>query len=507
MTGKLQCLWVDDGVELFNPRTFPAEYRLYFEFQREHNLERLRNMAPCADPRIETSFDIAITDFNLIPRRVRNASLEADHDDQEAPNLVEQAGLQADAAGFLVGMLLAVNTPDRPKAILPYSGDARQFGAVWNLARHFAPHYIAVAPSTTRSKLETMNDLDPLGSAVIAFRQSLATFMLRNACALLPESEALLDSLFGSPSAMIGVKEFIKLRFANTTREFLVGALFFDKLEDPRRTSSIRAQDVTDFFRDLMIESDVKADAQKIADQAWAASQSVQSVRTYGFNLSIGGEDPPPIVSRTYGPNSEEPRGIATIDLILRSYVATNSVLEALTMLDDQEEDDLPIDLIPQKLVERDIVRDREADKHFWRGFDDALITLNIVDRDAATLGQMLDAIDRNRSVFTWSARVLRAIHPDTTKRPFPKWPESREARHTDFEGCLGVMDKAQKQLNRVLRRSLPQEERDRVQTAASSLIAGTNTLLGRDRGAALRLALTYVPERLSRPRFIDDGL
>lgn len=486
-------MWIDDRVDLFKPDEIPAGYDRYFEFQREYDLQRIAAISPRSAQPIEVEFDLAITDFNLVPRDKPRAQ----------GDVVKEAGLEADAAGFLIGVLAAANRPYRPQAILPYSGDQRQFGVVWQLARYFAPHYIAIAPQTTRSKLTSVSDLDAFGGATEAFRQSLATFLARDACALSPGSEALIDELSNDPQARIAVDQTIELRFANESRAFLVGSLFYDRIERPRRDTHIDAAHVVEYFRPAVEGSAIIRDARSIADEAWKSSQTPLSVNVHMKNLGTGGKNTKAVCAQTYNvPDADAVRAIAVIDLLMRSYVATECVYEALLTIDCTIDDEIAVADIRQTILNLQLAE--ASDSYFWAGLEEVVATLEMVHHPHSTHQDLLDGFDRFPSLFSWPARFLRAIHPDTTAEPFPGFnPGEVSAKRTDFAKFVGGNCSDGKQVSRILAKSLDVDDF----SLTKKLVTGTNALHGRYRAIARRMALSYVPAGLEKPRFIKSSL
>ena len=474
---KLKVAWIDDRPGNIPVKTFSQSIKRYFEIIPMTDLDRLVEVAGGAPDDLDSDtsqFDVVATDFNLVPENKREAVSER----------ILEAGLDAPAAGFLVGLLLSLAKPGTPKAIFPYSGDQRQFSEVWKLGRTFSPWWVSVAPPTSSSKLAGAPSEVFLEMAS-AYRESLAIHLKTGSCAVSDASERYLESLSSSPDSDIDADTVLRIRFPEKERLLPVGALFYDFVDQ----STLRigpAKKIYDFFEQSIERNPKHKEVERLSERYWNESNQLQSLLTYANSADNNFVSKPDLLSN-FGENEKDDLARAFLFICIRSYVSTKCIIDLLeqvsasTLIDDDAA--LSVEEIRRFAIEE--MKLAPENEMFWELFDEAIAAVEKLNHYASNLDQILDSVtdEGSKTIWDWEARIVRALDPN---------PKS-----------ITVNLAGSQRVGRAVAKALSRHLEKQNFTAARHLIAGKFVLSKHDAAIAKRYARRMIPTEFPWPSFL----
>lgn len=476
--GRLQIIWIEDQAERFAIKltTLDKDDAKCFQVRAVGELEELLTFRSGGAGGLEyPQFDIAVCDFNLV-----SSEFEVEG--------VEEAGLKAQAAGLMIGVLLALREPGRPRGIVPYSGSPEQFGENWRLLKSYLPEAVVLSEEFEASKLARGA---VFAAAASAFRESIVRLAADARLHFRDETVHWLLAVADDPVKLDDQHRNLEIIYSGGTRSIATAALFYSEhIRDSVAGGNAHvAAAVKNFVQQLNLTSEDTRAGRQLADTYWRTSTSPASLAAYGVPVEgIGGAGRE--TARWLTTESgfgEWSKAFAAIDLCIRAYVEQVSVIEALDLVWWELDDASSVDITEVQALVLDFVDAPEGS--FFAGCLAALIDDLREDAvfDFETLKDRVSGMQASRNpVELWEERWVRAVDP---------MPKSGQAVRN-----VGPRERIGTGLSRYLTERLDAP----VQPgAAKGIIQGAALLPPELMTMARRLAFEMIPPRLTWPSFL----
>jgi hypothetical protein len=217
--------------------------------------------------------DLILTDFRLCEHVDGNCDVK-DH---------EELGVHAPSAGFLLGMLTALWYPNHPQCLIPWSAFEKEFGQVWKLTKPFCPETIYVRwdnrPTKSQSSLQKGNIFRQI---IGDYRTALENSSLAGAIHLPTDEYIRLQELIQVNPERLPADECIIFVGDCGRRPILLGALFYDKLNEP--DNSVPTSTVRDFLKKIAADDPLEREANQLAMSYWNLRWTEASLVRYEFS-------------------------------------------------------------------------------------------------------------------------------------------------------------------------------------------------------------------------------
>lgn len=479
MESRLQVLWIEDNAERFAIKLsmLNAWEDRCFRVRAVGDLEQLLDFRPCSERTEYPDFDVAVCDFNLVGGQLIDREAQA-------------AGLGARAAGLMIGVLLALREPGRPRAIVPYSGSPEEFGDNWLLLKNYLPSAVVLADEFDADKLEK-----PMvfASASAAFRTSIERLAQQVLVHFSDDTVRWFLAVAEDPAALSDRHREIEIVYSGGIRRMPAAALFYreELLDSGESASSNMAAAIRDFVGRIDLQNpDLKA-ARSLAAEYWHRSTSEQSIEAYergSADVEPGGvaERGRWLIKEQY---NNWVKSFAALELCIRAYVEQVSVPEALDLAWLKIENASAVDI---NAVHDLVLADADGSARSF--FSDCLLSLLEEQREAGvtdfeTLMDRLSGLDTSPNrLESWEERWVRAVDPVPRRGQATRTVNAREmigrglSRY--FTERVGAPDNA---------------------GAAKGIIQGAPVLPPALAMMAKRFAYELIPPRLTKPQFVTS--
>lgn len=481
MENRLKILWIEDNAERFAVKLSKLDNTdsRCFTVRPVGDLEELLAFRPSVEGAEYPDFDVAVCDFNLVASDLVIEEAQA-------------AGLKARAAGLMIGVLLALREPGRPRAIVPYSGSPEEFGDNWLLLKSYLPEAVVLADEFDADKLEQMK---VFAAAADAFRTSVERLAQQLLVHFSDETVRWLLAVAEDPTALDDRHRLIEIVYSGGIRRIPAAALFYREARQAAMPGSAgeMAAAIAEFVARVNLRNPDLQAARHLAGEYWRLSTTEASIEAYERAPADAATPPTRDVSRwltTENQYSNWPKAFAALELCLKAYVEQVSVPEALDLAWWELEDASQVDINKvQDLVLAAV--NGSKDSFFGR----CLMDLIHEQREAGvtdfeTLKDRLSGLDVSPNrLELWEERWVRSVDP--LPRP------GQATRSVSARGGIG--------------RGLSRYFTERIGApdnpgAAKGIILGSPVLPPALAAMAKRFAFELIPPRLTWPAFITVG-
>lgn len=401
---KLKVLWIEDKPDVVIQKLGTASRQVVELFGAKSPSE-VRQHLRGSTPR----FDVFITDFRLTDApKPQNGRGQANASAVGGEAVEEEPGLYAPSAGFLIGLLYALNFPERPSVILPYSIYPEEFGEIWNLARTFAPTAVRIVNVNVVTKIQEPRVVISMASA--EFRKAIIAWGDDGRITFRTDE---IEAYRGKQAdSLVAVNEGLTIITAQEARILNIGAIFLDA--DEIREDGVPARLVHEFLDQLSVQTEEEKSARVISQQFIKRAESELSEAMYERVYTQFDRGDPIYVERVpdhvpwLGVRQPD-EGYSLLDrrnafLFILVYIYARYALPSMLLeqLGHDDEDDLNIsqaeDVI-RKIYRLDIFG------VVGNGLRELIASANLDGR--TPLDEMLDELDRQRANLAGGERLL----------------------------------------------------------------------------------------------------
>lgn len=288
-------------------------------------------------------FDAYLTDFRLTDKGGRDSDQGG-----TADGSLDDRGIFAEAAGFLIGLFVALRFPRRPSVVLPYSAYPEEFGDIWRLVKSFAPACVRIASANQISKADTQQSR----AIQMASRDVRQTLLERAAARqLVIDTRDAVKALGAAAGALVPNDVRLSIFGAQFARGIYLGALFLDKKQT---RAGVPAKDVREFLDAVPPLAQRHLDARNIASSYISAAESPLTKVLYAavwdaFDQGKSLEPPQMPAARNWlgvhGDDGSSPDARRDAFLVLLVYLYARYILpiELMEAL-EQETDNLSVE-------------------------------------------------------------------------------------------------------------------------------------------------------------------